>query len=402
MPFLRDFDELVGQKRSSGDELDEATRIGTQTSTLSERIKALETAGIIDSFVKKRVPPYAAAAAAVGSSLQDTDSVNVSTEPNKPLTKIYRNPSTGFHAQQTASKNKLAASSSTNLHSSSSRESLASNEAAPGGLATNLYRSTSVDSIENELPCPTSTTNNELPSSFQSELVDRIKSLRKVSSPGILMAGKDVTPGSEIPISIPLESVNRISISSASPSPAAKPVESNSSSSLSSSLNKPVDSTVGDDLYKTSFVIYPGPEPRSPGPSPAQQPLSHRSHSPIPTLDFKIPLPTHAHLHHPNATNKTIIHIDSQFTTTGASSPASYTADLPYAKSTATYIQDPSASNNLPSNRSQLVSFVHHFNKKSTRLFFCCCFCRHCCGFAIFLLLLLLLSAAARINTIVF
>ena len=151
MPFLRDFDELVShQKRSGGGETETEPSRVMPTSSLSDRIKALETAGIIDSFVKKRVPPYAAAAAVVGSSLQDTVP---SVQPDKPATKIYHNPSTGFHAQQ-PSKTNLAASSSTNLHSSSSRESLASNEAAPGGLPANLYRSTSVDSIENELPGP--------------------------------------------------------------------------------------------------------------------------------------------------------------------------------------------------------------------------------------------------------
>lgn len=352
MPFLRDFDELVTQQQTKPHETEETDQQQQQTSSsLSERIKALETAGIIDSFVKKRVPPYAAAAAAVGSTLQqsqiDAHSHNHISE-TKQVTKIYRNPnpiSTSNQQQQ----NHLKTSSSTNLHSSSSRESLASNEVPPGALVSTLYRSASVDSIENELPVAAnghsrrvstivaqnqtqsaqrnSNNNAELPSSFQSELVDRIKTLRKVSS----SKDTNINNQGEIPISIPLEPVNRISISSsASPSPAGlngglnKQTDSNSSSSLSSSINNKPNEIIpnNEDLYKTSFVIYPESNP------PSSRVL--RSHSPIgATLDFKIPIPAAATTSSATTTNKTIIHIDSQFmttattTTTGASSPAS-------------------------------------------------------------------------------
>ena len=416
MPFLRDFDELVTQQQQTKQhEAEETDQQQQQTSSsLSERIKALETAGIIDSFVKKRVPPYAAAAAAVGSTLQQQsqiDSHHISE--TKQVTKIYRNPNPISTSNQ--QNNHLKTSSSTNLHSSSSRESLASNEVPPGALVSTLYRSASVDSIENELPIAANSGNHnsrrvstivgqnnqtqpaqrngnnaELPSSFQSELVDRIKTLRKVSS----SKDTNIHNQGEIPISIPLEPVNRISISSsASPSPAGlngglnKHTDSNSSSSLSSSINNNKPNEIlpnNEDLYKTSFVIYPESNP------PSSRVL--RSHSPIgATLDFKIPIPAAATSSSATTTNKTIIHIDSQFmttatttTTTGASSPASSSCQyssaanellLPaasYAKSSGPYsssccLEEPLQAiqhhqhqhhhnHNHSNNRSQLVS----------------------------------------------
>lgn len=369
MPYLHDFNESTNNNTDNTnipDDSSNSTR--NHQSSLSERIKALETAGIIDSFVKKRVPPYAAAAAAVGSSLtqQHRDSLSSShqtlNDPNtsKSGTKIYRNPSgANFPIIQQQQTNRLAASSSTNLHSSSSRESLASNEAAPGGLA--MFRSASMDSIENEMA--NRGVNNELPSSFQTELADRIRTLRKVS---IVSSGGMVKEnGSEIPINIPLESVvNRISISSPSPAPnkpaSSSAVESNSSSSLSSSLNNNNNKMGGvDDLYKTSFVIFPG------GVTTTNQcdesSMSHlNSHSPIATLDFKIPITNGFQ----TSNNKTIIHIDSQYTAQSSSpstANASSYAELPancYAKSTGPYVEESVVGFSYPQNHFQ-HSFQH-------------------------------------------
>lgn len=371
MPFLRDFDESSNNPTTQPDDTSTSTHRNPQSS-LSERIKALETAGIIDSFVKKRVPPYAAAAAAVGSTLaQHRDSLSSShqalNEP-KPGTKIYRNPNFPIIQQQEQPTNRLAASSSTNLHSSSSRESLASTEAAPGGLA--MYRSASMDSIENEMP--NRVVNNELPSSFQSELADRIRTLRKVSSVGVMLKEENGSSTNEIPINIPLESVvNRISsLSPATHKPASSSaVESNSSSSLSSSLNNNNNKMGGvDDLYKTSFVIFPG------GPNATINQHHHdessssshfnSQHSPIATLDFKIPITTNM------SNNKTIIHIDSQYTAQSSPSTANASsyAELPsancYAKSSGPYVEESSlpAAFNYPNHfhNNNNHSFHHH------------------------------------------
>ena len=81
------------------------------TSTISQRIKALEEAGITDMFVKKRVPPYAAVAAAVGNVLHqeniDDPSSNYYYNLKNGLakqTKIYQNPA-DFRYQHSQQQN---------------------------------------------------------------------------------------------------------------------------------------------------------------------------------------------------------------------------------------------------------------------------------------------------------
>ena len=70
---------------------DSQTSSGSEhsSSTLSQRIRALEGAGITDTFIKKRIPAYAAVAAAIGNELQQNGHPKLAGSS----TKIYQNPS---------------------------------------------------------------------------------------------------------------------------------------------------------------------------------------------------------------------------------------------------------------------------------------------------------------------
>jgi len=135
-------------------------------STLSQRIRALEEAGIRDTFVKKRIPPYAAAAAAVANSLHESNyysSSNSHLIPNT-LTKIYQNPQ-GFDVSQhsidtrkyTTSNGSSANHSPTsdsknvaNNDSNKSYESQIQNVLVNQKKMSTIYRSNSDDSLEND------------------------------------------------------------------------------------------------------------------------------------------------------------------------------------------------------------------------------------------------------------
>ena len=98
------------------------------SSTLSQRIRALEGAGITDTFIKKRIPAYAAVAAAIGSELQQ----NGHTKLAGSSTKIYQNPS-NFDSLAKAPKH----IDTTELNDKPSNNSF-----------HQIYRSTSMDSID--------------------------------------------------------------------------------------------------------------------------------------------------------------------------------------------------------------------------------------------------------------
>lgn len=68
--------------------------VSSTSSTLSQRVKALEEAGMHDRLIKKRIPSYALAAATIGNELQQLNiNTNLYTGNNGSLTKIYQNPS---------------------------------------------------------------------------------------------------------------------------------------------------------------------------------------------------------------------------------------------------------------------------------------------------------------------
>ncbi len=66
-------------------------------STLSQRIKALESAGITDKFIKKRIPSYASEAAEIGGKLSHTLTSRNFEISNQ--TKIYQNPTSKIDQQ---------------------------------------------------------------------------------------------------------------------------------------------------------------------------------------------------------------------------------------------------------------------------------------------------------------
>lgn len=177
------------------------------TSSLSQRIKALEEAGITDTIVKKRIPPYAAAAAAVGNILQQQQ-LNYQS-PNS--TKIYQNPNNHLLYQATPSNSKseispgskqvLNGSKSPNENvnymsttsfldeikskiKSYSRISMIdgqeANDQQPPHNSTLMHRSNSIDSIENS---SNTNNNNSMGSpvdSLANELANAAKNLKHI------------------------------------------------------------------------------------------------------------------------------------------------------------------------------------------------------------------------------
>ncbi len=143
-------------------------------SSLSQRIRALESAGITDKFVKKRIPSYAAEAATIGSQIsQSNRNFQLGNQ-----TKIYQNPSNHFEPP--------------NFNNISINSSIYSNE-----NNAKIYRSNSVDSIEQNSDIDTTNENSDTivredritsPVNYHhiiSELNEAKSRLRKVPEPPV-------------------------------------------------------------------------------------------------------------------------------------------------------------------------------------------------------------------------
>jgi hypothetical protein len=175
-------------------------------STLSQRIRALEEAGITDTFVKKRIPPYAAAAAAVASSLHEANYYSASNNHLLPntLTKIYQNPQGFDLTQHSIDTRKYNSNGSSANHSPTSvnknmegnesnndYESQIQNVLVNQKKMSTIYRSNSDDSLENDEKKKLQY--NELPiDSFTRELVstsiEKLKQRSQNSSKSDLFA----------------------------------------------------------------------------------------------------------------------------------------------------------------------------------------------------------------------
>lgn len=102
-------------------------------SSLTQRIRALESAGMSDTFIKKRIPAYAAEAATVASEISKTPrNFQIGNS-----TKIYQNPSNHFEHTKPNAAN-ISINSISSVHSNNSQTD-----------NNKIYRSNSVDSIEN-------------------------------------------------------------------------------------------------------------------------------------------------------------------------------------------------------------------------------------------------------------
>lgn len=182
--------------------------IQSSSSTLSQRVKALEEAGMHDHLVKKRIPSYAAAAAAVGSELQKLSANSNLYVGNSGLTKIYQNPSNFGELDTSFTSTKLVKESPSSViifdtPSKFYRSNIPSNEREK--LDTNkpsklnrIYKSNSSECLgSNNKTEPTQNcimnsrhssssnstiTNDHTPVSvMENELANRIKTLKKVS-----------------------------------------------------------------------------------------------------------------------------------------------------------------------------------------------------------------------------
>ena len=109
------------------------------SSSISQRIRALEEAGIIDTFVKKRIPPYLGAGStsdAFQTSGQHTNFVSGT------LTKIYQNPvfaESGYSAVGAIFQP---------INRTSHQRNGSSGDLVKASYESQVYRSPSVDSIE--------------------------------------------------------------------------------------------------------------------------------------------------------------------------------------------------------------------------------------------------------------
>lgn len=204
------------------------------SSTLSQRVKALEEAGMHDRLVKKRIPSYAVAAAAIGNELQQLN-VNNLYSGNTGLTKIYQNPSNFNTIKLNDSMNSSFNSTVINKinplndeNDKSYRSSIASNERGKIDLTNTfklnrIYKSNSSESIDLNNKSSTaskrsSTSNSTITNDrtiVENDLVDKIKNLKKVST----NTSRSSSSISAVPVDEPLtlKPTDMYSVSASSP-----------------------------------------------------------------------------------------------------------------------------------------------------------------------------------------
>ena len=103
--------------------------VSSTSSTLSQRVKALEEAGMHDRLIKKRIPSYALAAATIGNELQQLNiNTNLYAGNNGSLTKIYQNPSNFGTIKLNSNNDKILNNNTNNDDNRSYRSSIGSEE----------------------------------------------------------------------------------------------------------------------------------------------------------------------------------------------------------------------------------------------------------------------------------
>jgi len=96
--------------------------VSSTSSTLSQRVKALEEAGMHDRLIKKRIPSYALAAATIGNELQQLNiNTNLYTGNNGSLTKIYQNPSNFGTIKLNSNSDKIINNTNNNTNNNDNR-----------------------------------------------------------------------------------------------------------------------------------------------------------------------------------------------------------------------------------------------------------------------------------------
>lgn len=167
------------------------------SSSIVERIRALEGAGITDVFIKKRVPSYAAQAAVIGDSIQRNYSESLLVHRPK-TTKIYQNPANYAPNHSVSSLNSSLSSPPPNRHPELEHDehepinhfsniipdiyqhspSIEQRTSSRNELNASFDRAPSIDSIQNEIK------NDQIDyrvTNLVSNLSDAKKNLRHVS-----------------------------------------------------------------------------------------------------------------------------------------------------------------------------------------------------------------------------